>query len=139
MFHRTAGGAHLEILAHLYADLFGRGVGRLTADAPHKQTADNRQVEGIEGRFEGDNAHVGILGVLREVHCAYGGCGDIQQLPMGCLVCGLCTTDSIKSAPSRYILRCTCWPSNTEMKYVASRSDCGLPVNPDKLGEEKGD
>lgn len=117
---------HLEILAHLYANLFGRGKGRLTADAPHKQTANDRQIEGIKGCFEGDNAHVGLLGVLREVHCADGRCGDIQELSMGCLVCGLRTPDSINI---RHTHAGRASPSSTEVKCGASIYACDSPVN----------
>ena len=86
--------AYLEVLAHLYADVFGCGEGSVAVDSANKQATDDGEIEGVERGFEGDNSQVGLLSILGQVHCANGRCGDVQQLPVSCLVCSLHPTDS---------------------------------------------
>lgn len=90
--------ACLEVLAHLNADLPRSGEGPVSVDSTHEEAAHDGKVERIEGGFEGDDAQVCLFCVLGQIHCAYGGCSDVQQLSVGSLVCCLHPRQTILSA-----------------------------------------
>lgn len=67
--------ACLEVLPHDQQDLLGSLEGSGLVDASYEHAACNRQVEGVVGRLEGDNAHVVVDCELGQVCCARRGCG----------------------------------------------------------------
>ena len=79
----------LKVLAHFDADVLSDAEGFLGGDAPNQQAADDRQVEGVEGRLECDDADVCLLCVLGQVNRPNGRRGDVQELTVrglvGCL------------------------------------------------------
>lgn len=95
--------ACLKVLAHNEQDLLGSLEGSRLVNASHEHATGHRQVEGVVRRLEGHNAHVVVDCELGQVCCARRGCGQVQQLPIRCLVCclqdrhrsGLCAGPSI--------------------------------------------
>lgn len=81
--------ACLKVLSHDQQDLFGCLEGSRVVDASYEHATCHRQIEGVVGRLEGYNAHVVVHCELGQVCRARRGCGQIQQLPMGGLMCCL--------------------------------------------------
>lgn len=83
------GEACLKVLPHDQQDLLGSLEGSRLVDASHEHATGHRQIEGVVRRLEGHNTHVVVDCELGQVCCARRGCGQVQQLPMCCLVCRL--------------------------------------------------
>lgn len=83
------GKACLKVLPHDQQDLLRSLEGSWLVDASHEHATGDRQIEGVVRRLEGHNAHVVVDCELGQVCCARRGCGQVQQLPVCCLVCRL--------------------------------------------------
>ena len=69
--------ACLKVLPHDQQDLLGSLEGSGLVDASYEHAACNRQIEGVVGRLEGDNAHVVVDCKLGQVCCTRRGCGQV--------------------------------------------------------------
>ena len=80
---------HLKILSHDEQDILGCLESLGVSGASYKHTTSDRQIEGVIRCLEGHDAQVVADSELGQVCCARGGGGEIQQLPMCCLMNGL--------------------------------------------------